>query len=423
MNYSVLAIIIFIITYAIIISEKINRMVIALFSATLVILLNILSQDEALNFIDANTLILLISMMIIVNILKRTGIFEFLSIKIAKISKGNPTKILIMFSLFTGISSAFLDNVTTILLVAPVTIVITKVLDISPIPFILSEVMIANIAGTATLIGDPPNIMIGSKTSLTFMDFLKNLSPVIIIITILTLFLFKFIFKNSLITSDDKVNEIYSMNENLMIKDITLLKKSSIILILTIIGFLLSHNLHLKESFIALIGASTLMLISNIEPEEIINEIEWSTIFFFTALFILVGSLEKVGIISLMANKLIEITNGNLFLTAMAILWGSAIASAFLDNIPFVTTMIPLIISISNSMPNIDITPLWWALSLGACLGGNGTIIGASANVIACGILEKRGIKIKFSYFFKIGMPVMLISILISSIYIKLRYF
>lgn len=423
MNEFAISLSVFIITYILIMSEKINRMVVALFGAAIIIALNILTEHEALSYIDSDTIILLLSMMIIVNIMKRTGIFEYIAIRIAKLSKGSPTIIMVLFSVFTAIASAFLDNVTTILLVAPVTIVIANQLKINPVLFIIPEVMLANIGGTATLIGDPPNIMIGSKAGLTFIDFIFNMAPVVIIISIVMLLSFKFIYRKSLHSSVGDFKEILQMDEKLAIKDKVLLIKSITILIITIIGFLLSHTLHLEAATIALIAAATLLFISKVDPDEIMHDIEWTTLFFFGALFMLVGALEKVGAISMLANILIKATNGNLFLTTMAILWGSAIASSFLDNIPFVATMIPLIQSIGADMPGVDIHPLWWALALGACLGGNGTIIGASANVIAVGALEKQKHKLSFLEFMKIGFPTMIISIIISTIYLTIKFF
>lgn len=415
------AIIIFISIYAIIISEKINRTTIAFFGAVLMILLKIIGLDQAFETIDFHTIGLLIGMMIMVNILKRTGAFQYIAIKSAKLTKGDPWYILVMLSTITAISSALLDNVTTVLLIAPVTLVITEALEINPIPFMVAEILSANIGGTATLIGDPPNIMIGSETGLGFMDFLINLAPAAFVIYLVTLFILKFIYKSQLKVQEELKAKIMQFNENLAITDKVLLKKSLIVLTFTILGFGLHQFVGLETATVALTGASVLLLISKTDPEEIFHEIEWLTIFFFIFLFVLVGTLEEVGAIEMIAKGVVDITQGNLLLTALLVLWISGIASAFLDNIPFVATMIPLIQSI-GALTSINITPLWWALALGACLGGNGTLVGASANVVVAGILEKHKHRISFVEYMKIGFPLMIVSIIISTVYLYVFY-
>lgn len=412
---------IFLVIYGIIISEKINRTAISLFGAIVMIILGILNQEQAIEHIDFNTIGLLVGMMIIVNILKRTGVFEYLAIRAAKKAKGDPWKILVLFAIITALSSAFLDNVTTILLIVPVTLVITDTLDTNPIPFMFTEILIANIGGTATLIGDPPNIMIGSATGLGFVDFIVNLAPVVIVISVATLFLLKLIYKDFLKATDENKQKIMKMDESITIKDKLLLKKSLIVLFITILGFMVHSQFHLESATIALGGAALLLVISKIDPEEILFEVEWTTIFFFMGLFILVGSLVEVGVIDNLAKKMLELTKGNLFVTTLTILWVSAIASAFLDNIPFVATMIPLIKAMTAS-GQLDANPLWWALALGACLGGNGTIIGASANVIVTGIMAREGRPVSFMSFMRIGFPMMIVSIIISTIYLILFY-
>jgi len=420
-NHLIVAISIFTITYGLIVTEKFNRTSIALFGAFLMLLFNIEGQEVAIEHIDFNTIGLLIGMMIIVNIMKRSGVFEYVAIRAAKMSKGDPWKIVSLFCLITAVSSALLDNVTTILLIVPVTLVITDTLELNPIPFLIPEILIANIGGTATLIGDPPNIMIGSATHLGFMDFAVNLAPVVVVIFVVTMFLLKRINRNEYCCKEENFEKINRMDENLAIKDTLLLKKSGAVLLMTIMGFMFHQMLGYESATIALVGAATLLLISKLDPEDVFLEIEWTTIFFFAALFILVGALEEVGVIEVMAVKLIELTNGNLFLTTMVILWVSAIASSFLDNIPFVATMIPLIKSM-EAMGTIDSTPLWWALALGACLGGNGTLVGASANLIVVGLLEKKGRKLAFVEYMKIGFPLMLVSVAISSVYLAVFY-
>ncbi|XCH79120.1 MAG: ArsB/NhaD family transporter [Candidatus Dehalobacter alkaniphilus] len=418
----IVAAVIFLTTYAFIISEKIHRTVVALVGSALVILVGILNQEEAIQAIDFNTIGLLIGMMIIVGITRRTGVFEFLALKAAKIAKGDPWRIMLFLAILTAIASAFLDNVTTVMLMVPVTFSITEKLDINPIPFLLTQVLSSNIGGTATLIGDPPNIMIGSATGLTFIDFILNLGGVIVVIFLATMFALKFIYRKSLLVEEKKKEKIMSLDENQAIKDHFLLRKCLVVLTVTIIGFILHGLLHLESATIALSGATLLLLITREEPEDILLTIEWPTIFFFAGLFVLVGALGHVGIIGWIAKMALEATGGSLPLTTMSVLWLSAIASAFVDNIPFVATMIPLIQKIGEMGGIENLRPLWWALSLGACLGGNGTLIGASANVIVAGLAEKQGFSITFKLFFKLGFPLMLLSIAIASLYIYFFY-
>jgi len=420
-NHVITAIAIFIITYGIIVSEKVNRTAIAMFGATFMLVFKIVTQDQAVENIDFNTIGLLIGMMIIVNILRRTGVFGYLAIKAAKSVKGEPWMIIVVFSIFTAVSSALLDNVTTILLIVPITLVITDTLEADPIPFVLPLIIVSNIGGTATLIGDPPNIMIGSASGLGFMDFIVNLAPIIIIIFAVIVLVFRFMYKKTLTITEEKRAAIMKMDESLAIKDTLLLKKGGFVLSLTILGFITHQSLGFESATVALIGAALYLLISGIEPEEILLEVEWPTIFFFTALFILVGGLEEVGVINFLAEKMLDVTKGNLVMMVLLILWGSAIASAFLDNIPFVATMIPLIKSMAL-LSGIAITPLWWALALGACLGGNGTLVGASANVIVSGMLEKHGNKLGFGRYMAIGFPIMILSVAIATVYLLLFY-
>jgi len=396
-------------------------MVVAVFGAGLMIIFHVLSQAEALDHIDFNTLGLLVGMMIIVNVIKQTGLFQYLAIKSAKMAKGDPVKILIYFGVLTALASAFLDNVTTILLVVPVTLVISDTLKINPITYVIGEVMSSNIGGAATLIGDPPNIMIGGATGLSFLDFITHLFPLMIIIFIVTMVILRFIFRKSLKVDDKYKQEILSFDEKKAITDKKLLIKSLIVLFFTITGFVLGEFINIESASIAIFAASVLLLLSNIEPEEIMEKIEWTTIFFFGALFIIVGALEKVGVIELIGDEVLNLTDGHLGLMTILVLWLSTILSSFLDNIPYVATMIPLVNHISAG----DVAayqPVWWALSIGACLGGNGTIIGASANVVARGIVEKHGYKISFLKFMKIAFPLMILSIIIATVYLLVFY-
>ncbi|OLN32055.1 Na+/H+ antiporter NhaD type [Desulfosporosinus metallidurans] len=419
------ALVVFVITYMLIMSEKVHRAIAALLGGMILIIGGVLSQEKAIEHIDWNTLGLLIGMMIIVGITRRTGVFQYLAVKAVRIAKGEPIRILIALATITAILSAFLDNVTTVLLIVPITFTIADSMDLNPVPFLMSQILASNIGGTATLIGDPPNIMIGSQTHLGFVDFLLNLTPIIIVIHIVTMVVFYFLYRNKFKVTDEIKAQVVQVNPLDEIKDIALLKKSGFILVLTILGFILHQAFHLESATIALTGAALLMLIAREEPEDILLSVEWPSIFFFLGLFIVVGGLVETGLIDQMAKWAMEATAGNFKLTGMLILWLSAIASAFVDNIPFVATMIPLIHQMGNlgGMSPQALEPLWWALSLGACLGGNGTIIGASANVIVAGLAEKNGYKLSFLGFMKLAFPLMLLSVAIAMGYLLVFYF
>lgn len=418
----ILACSIFLIAYIFIIFEKLDRTLVAFIGASLMILTRVISQEHAFAHIDYNTIGLLIGMMIIVMIVKRTGLFEYLAIKVVKIAKANPVKLLIFLSIITGLLSAILDNVTTILLIIPITFDISRDLNISPIPFVIAEIFASNVGGTATLVGDPPNIMIGSSVGLKFIDFIKIDAPIAIPLLLLTTLIFALIYKNHLITTKEAQEKILKRDENSAIKDKKLLIKSLIVLGLTFLGFILHGVLHYESATIAIVGAVVLLSISKINPEKILYEVEWSTIIFFSGLFMLVGGLQESGAIKLLAQWVLNLTNGNLLLTTIAILWVSAIASSFVDNIPFVATMIPMIKDMGQ-ISGIDLTPLWWALSLGACLGGNGTIVGASANLLAAGMAAEYGHKISFKEYFKLAFPMTILTVLIATLYLYLIFF
>jgi len=418
----VIAVAIFTVTYWFIVTEIMHKTTVALLGAVLMALFKILTQEEAFSYIDFNTIGLLIGMMIIVAITKRTGLFQYLAIKSAKWAKGDPLKILLSFATVTAISSALLDNVTTVLLMAPVTLLITDSLEVDPTPFLFTQILAANVGGTATLIGDPPNIMIGSATDLGFLDFVVNLAPVVVIIFGVILIIFKRLYAEKLRVSSEVRERIKDFDEYKVLQDKKLLVKSLIVLGLTILGFALHQVLNLESAIIALAGAAILLFLSNLDPEKILEDVEWPTIFFFAALFVIVGGLEEVGVIEWVAHKVLGLTQGNLVLMALLILWVSALASTVIDNIPFVATMIPLIQALSIADPTLQIEPLWWSLALGACLGGNGSLVGASANVVVAGIAAKHDNPISFKEYLKVGFPLMLIMIFISSIYIYLRY-
>jgi Na+/H+ antiporter NhaD/arsenite permease-like protein len=424
------AIAIFLITYAIIISEKINRAVIAMLGAALMIIFGIVDLHKAFtHHIEWGTITLLIGMMILVGITSKSGFFQYVAIKAAKLAKGRPLRILVMLSLLTAFLSAFLDNVTTVLLIVPVTFSITRMLQVNPIPYLISEVLFSNIGGTATLIGDPPNIMIGSANKhLDFNAFLFNLTPIVLIITVVTVTILAFIYRRQLKTDEKLVNQLMNINETEYIKDAVLLKKSVSVLASTILGFILHSVIAVDAAVIAITGAVILMLIGvqEHEIEEVFASVEWVTIFFFAGLFTLVGGLVDIGLIKSLAKKALEVTGGDISVAAYFILWVSGIASATIDNIPFVATMIPLIKDMAAGMglspDSAQIEVLWWALSLGACLGGNGTLIGASANVIVAGIASREGHGFSYMDFLKIGAPLTFIALLLSHAYLFVRY-
>lgn len=426
MEKSLVAIIIFLVAYALIISEKIHRTVIALAGGTLLILFQVISQETAFHHIDFNTIGLLIGMMLLVGIVSQTGLFTYLAIWAAKKVNAEPIKILVVIGILTAVSSALLDNVTTVLLVVPVVFSITKLLQITPMPYLFTVILTSNIGGTATLIGDPPNIMIGSAVKeLTFAAFVNNLSAISFFILVITLVLLVLFYRKGLSTTEELKVKMMALDERKQIKDVLLLKKSLFVLFLTIVGFSVHQILHLESATVALSGAILLLLMtyaqSEHELERIFHKVEWLTIFFFVGLFVLVSGLIETGIISLLAQHMIELTEGNPVATAMVILWLSAIASAFVDNIPFVATMIPMIKEM-GAMGVENIETLWWSLALGACLGGNGTLIGASANVIVAGLAAQEGYSISFKKYFKVAFPLMILSIVISSVYVYLRY-
>lgn len=420
---AIIALVVFLITYAFIVTEKIHRTIIAMVGAIIMVILGIVSQEEALHHIDFNTLGLLTGMMIIVAITAETGLFNYIAIWAAKKVKGDPLKILITLGLITAVGSAFLDNVTTVLLMVPVTFSITKQLRVNPIPYLITEIIAANVGGTATLIGDPPNIMLGSAVKeLTFMEFIYNLSAISFFILFVNIAILSFIYRKQLKSSVELKEKLMQMDEKNEILDKTLLIKSLSVLVITIIGFFLHQLLHLESATVALAGAFLLLLLTGEHYlDKALFKVEWTTIFFFIGLFVLVSGLIETGIISTLAKYSINLTGGDLTSTSILILWVSAIASAFIDNIPFVATMIPMI----KEMGELGITnlePLWWSLALGACLGGNGTLIGASANVIVAGLAAKEGHHISFGKFLLIAFPLMILSIVICTIYIYLRY-
>jgi len=416
----------FVLSFVIISTEKINKTIVVVAGASIFILTAILHQAEAFQSVDWNVIFLLIGMMIIVGIVKQTGLFQYIAIKLAKAAKGNPYKILIYLSFTTAVFSALADNVTTVLILVPITILIAVELGITPLPFIISEIISSNIGGTATLIGDPPNIMIGSAAKISFMDFVINLGPLILILMVVFTIFAYFVWGKKMFVTNERKARIMEFNEKEFITNKPLLIKSVTILCLVITGFVFHAMLDLEAATIALSGASLLMLVSGEkEIEHFFHEVEWETIFFFIGLFIMVEGLAELGVINTMSSYLLSLTKGDVFSTTYIVLWSSGLLSGIIDNIPFVATMIPLIKDFSKDIPNgaAMIMPIWWALSVGACLGGNATLIGASANVVSAGIAEKSGYKISFLEFTKYGIIITFINLLISSLYIYLRFF
>ena len=422
---TIVAIVIFVAAYALIISEKVHRTIVGLFGAMLMILFGILDQETAVHHIDFNTLGLLMGMMIIVNITSETGLFNFLAIWAAQKVKARPIALLVVLSSITMVCSALLDNVTTVLLTVPITFSITSQLKVDVMPYLISQILASNIGGTATLIGDPPNIMIGSAVGLDFMAFVQNLTLISIIIFILVQLILIALYHKELHTQPELQDKIMRLPADAQITDHALLHKCLAVIFLTITFFVLHGSLGLESATVALSGAGLLLLLTATRDEEkiakVLSKIEWPAIFFFGGLFILVGALVETGVIRMLAAEAIKATGGNVEATAILILWMSAIASAFIDNIPFVATLIPLIQDMGQmGLTNLD--PMWWSLALGACLGGNGTLIGASANVVVASMSAQRGRPISFLGFMKIAFPVMIFTIIISNIYVWIRY-
>jgi Na+/H+ antiporter NhaD/arsenite permease-like protein len=421
------------ITYATIMSEQVNRAIVALTGAGVMIIIGVLGQEEAIKGVDWNTLGLLTGMMILVSVSRRSGMFEFVAVWSARAAKAHPGGIMILLQLATAVLSALLDNVTTVLLIVPVTIAITKTLKVPPYPYLFAEIMASNIGGTATLIGDPPNIIIGSQVNLTFNDFVYHLAPVIVIILAVQTVMIHFLWGKDLRATPEAEAEIMGMNPTDSIKDWLLLKQSLAVLGVVMTGFVLARELHLEPATIALTGAAFLMLLDNRAHHSekashnihsTFGDVEWITIFFFLGLFVVVHGVEVGGLLHLLATKLVTATGGSLPATGYAVLWASAFLSAIVDNIPFVATMIPLIKNMAPAFGGPEhIMPLWWCLSLGACLGGNGTLIGASANLTVAGISERNGVPFRFLTYTLYAAPMTIVSIAISNVYVWWRYF
>lgn len=419
-----------ILAYIFIATEKIPKVTIALLGAGITIFLGLVSQTRVLDgvlnptyfvqYIDFNVIFLLVSMMIIVNITTRSGVFSYLANELLKMTKGHPVLILIALGIFTAVVSAFLDNVTTVILIMPITFAIARKLEIDPIPYLLTEVFASNIGGTATLIGDPPNIIIGSAAGFSFMDFVSNLTLVVAVILIAVLAVMVLFFRKKLATTAEKMKEAANIDNTHTITDVPLMVRSMIVLALVILGFVTHDITHIETCVAAMLGASFLLLFE--KPTDILRDVEWNTIFFFIGLFIIIGGVEASGGIKLMAEWILRVTQGSQEAASMLILWASGIISGIIDNIPYTVTMSPMLVEIQKTMGADYTTPLWWCLSLGACLGGNMTMIGAAANVIVSESAAKEGHPMFFLRFMKYGVIVVAISLIISSLYINLRY-
>jgi Na+/H+ antiporter NhaD/arsenite permease-like protein len=415
-----IALAIFMVTYGAIASDRVNRTLAALMGAAVVILLGIITQEAGFRAVDWNVIFLLLGMMIIAGILRKTGVFGWLAIRTVRVARGEPLAILLLLSGVTALLSAFLDNVTTIVLLIPVTLYIATTLRLSPVPFVLAEVFASNIGGTATLIGDPPNILIGSASGLTFVDFLLNLTPVIVLVFVAFAVVIAVLFRRQMTVAPEVREAVLAIDDSDFITDRRLLRLGLLVLGLTILGFLIASVIHQQPATIAILGATVLLLLTREDPEELLREIDWSTLLFFVGLFVIIQGLVATGVIEAVGTLLIQATGGDQVLTTLGLLWVSGIASAVVDNIPYTATMIPVVQQLGHAGLAVD--PLWWALALGACLGGNATIIGASANVVAANASARGGHVISFGYFLRIGGVVALLSLLISTAYVWLRY-
>ncbi len=426
----IISAILLIVAYIFIATEKIPKVTIAVLGGAITVILGLISQTKIadgainphyfINFVDFNVIFLLVSMMMIVSITTKSGVFSWLANELLKLTKGHPIKILVALGLFTAVVSAFLDNVTTVILIMPITFSIAKKLDINPIPYLLTEILASNIGGTATLIGDPPNIIIGSAANFTFMHFVKELTGVVAVILIAVIAILALCFRKSLKADKEKMAQISQIDNSNTITDKNLMIRSLIVLSLVIAGFVLHDMIHIETCIVAMLGASVLLLFE--KPTQILQEVEWNTIFFFIGLFMIIGGLEASGGIKLMAEWVLNVTNGSESATAMIILWASGIISGVIDNIPYTATMAPMIAEIQRATSAEYAYPLWWCLSLGACLGGNMTIIGAAANVIVSENAAKEGHPMGFMWFLKYGIPIVLLSLLISTAYIYIRF-
>lgn len=416
----IIAVAVFLIVILLIITERVHRTAAAMAGAVVLILTGVMSAEKALSYIDFNTIGVLVGMMIFVAIVRQSGMFEYIAVRAAKAVHGDPWKIMVAFTLITALLSAILDNVTTVLLVGPMSIAIARMLKIDPVPFLMGQILASNVGGTATLIGDPPNIMIGSAAHLSFMDFMENTGFTVLFILVVLILLMKVVYEKKIELGTVDTGAIEKLDPSKSITNRALMRKGIIVLICVIIGFMFHDKLGIESSVIALTAAAVMLIIGREDVDQAIQGVEWTTILFFMSLFVVVGGLTETGIIKELASKIIGATNGHPMVTMLVLLWASALLSSILDNIPFVATLIPLILAMQAD--GMDVTSFWWAISLGACLGGNGTMIGASANVVLSDISTKHGYPITFKSYLKVGMPFMLLSIVISTVFLVVKF-
>jgi Na+/H+ antiporter NhaD/arsenite permease-like protein len=410
---------VFLITFGIIVTERVHRTIAALLGGVAMIVLGVLPQEQAFHAIDWNVIFLLAGMMAIANVLSETGLFQWIAVQAVKLGKGDPFRILIILSLVTAITSMLLDNVTIVVLIAPVTLFVAANLRISPIPFLIAEILASNIGGTATLIGDPPNIIIGSAAGIDFLTFAANLAPISLLILAAFIGFSWWLFRKDLRNDATAPRDLEVLEVAELITDGPMLRRALIVMGAVGLGFILHGALNLEPATIALAGATVLMLWGRNDPHHVLREIEWTTLGFFVGLFITVEAVVHVGIIEIVAQAALRLTGGDLALTSMLLLWMSAIGSGIVDNIPYTATMVPVVKSLGQAMP---IDPLWWSLALGACLGGNLTLVGASANVVVVSIAERSGHPISFMRFFRYGLITTFFSMVLASLYVWLRY-
>jgi Na+/H+ antiporter NhaD/arsenite permease-like protein len=421
-----LAVGVFVVAYGLIASDKVNRVAIALAGGAVLLAVGVLGPADAFfsqeTGIDWNVIFLLFGMMVIVGVLRQTGVFEFVAIWAAKRARGQPFRVMTLLCLMTAVASAGLDNVTTVLLVAPVTLLVCERIGVRPVPFLIAEALASNIGGTATLVGDPPNLIVASRSGLTFNDFLINLGPIVVVMLIAFVGLSRFLFRRDFTADPDQVAEVMELDEREAIRDPQLLVRSLVVLALVLVAFSLHTVLHLEPSVVALLGAGLLVFISRLTPQTYLEDIEWETLLFFAGLFLLVGALVKTGAINYLASALSYATGDSMPRAMMLLLWGSALLSAVVDNIPYVATMAPVVDQLVSDGPFAGQNGLWWALLLGADLGGNATAIGASANVVVTGVAKRSGHLISFGEFTRYGAVVAGVTLLIATPYLLLRY-
>lgn len=415
----IVGLVVFVATYAFIATERVHKTIAAMAGGVAMVLLGVVTQEEAFEHIDFNVIFLLAGMMILAGIVRKTGVFGWLAVRAARFAGGDAYRILVVLSIITAVASAFLDNVTTVVLVGPITLFLAARLGVNPLPFIVAEILASNIGGASTLIGDPPNLLIGSAAGLDFVAFLFHMAPLSAIVLVLFLVSARWLFREFLHVDPTMRDALFALDEREMISDPVLLRRSLVVLGLTLVGFLLHGPLGYEPATVALTGALVLMLVAREDPHEILREVEWPTLFFFIGLFMLVAGIIEIGLVEAVASAIVTVTGGALAPMAMLLLWGSAVLSGIIDNIPYTATMIPVVSQLSESG---DGDALWWALAIGADFGGNATIIGASANVILAGLAEREGHPVRFGTYLRYGVPVTIGSMVVASGYVWLRY-